>query len=95
MSGFDSGFGLWLNYLFGALWIGDAAVLCFAPAQHARVPQWAMLAIHGFLLFMVVNGAIVFAQGPMRLAAIAVLGILILLALFRGIPGRTALGAPS
>jgi hypothetical protein len=86
MSGFDSGFGLWLNYLFAMLWLGDAGLLWLAPLRHARLPRWFGLSMHGFLLFMVVNGAIVFAHGPMRVASIAALGGLILLALFRGLP---------
>jgi hypothetical protein len=43
------GGGLWLNYLFTVVWVGD--VLWWRP----RVRWWA----HGFLAFMVVNGTLV------------------------------------
>jgi len=38
--------------------------------------------LHGFMLFMVFNGAIVFAHGPMRPASMAVLSGLVLIRLF-------------
>jgi len=82
-TGVDSGFGLWLNYLFAIVWTADAAMLLIAPERYALRARWLTWAVHGFLLFMVANGAIFFAHSPMRPASIAVLSGLVLLALLR------------
>jgi hypothetical protein len=47
--GVDWGGGLWLNYLFTAVWVGE--VLWWRP----RVRWWAQ----GFLGFMILNGTVV------------------------------------
>lgn len=87
LTGFDSGFGLWLNYLFALVWSADVIWLWTAPAQYASRSRWMSWAVHGFLLFMVVNGAIVFAHGLTRWVSSVGLLALLLAALYRG---RTA-----
>jgi hypothetical protein len=64
------GGGLWWNYLFGFVWLGD--VVWRGPR-----PRWAGPAIHGFLAFLAFNATVVFESGPVRWAGLAAtLGLL-------------------
>lgn len=55
------GAGVWVNYAFVAVWLADAAWLAVSPARYQRRPRWAAWGVHGFLAFVVVNAAVVFA----------------------------------
>ena len=70
MTGVDSGTGLYLNYLFLAIWIADTlwwwAVGPEAGARFTRL-GWARFM---FFLFMFVNGAVIFADGRMRMVGL-------------------------
>ena len=70
------GGGIYFNYIFGLLWLGDVGWWWLAPASHRQRPPWVNALWCGFFLFMVINGAIVFGRGPVRW-----LGILICLVL--------------
>jgi hypothetical protein len=81
ITGINSGAGLYVNYAFVAIWIADAAWWwTVPPARAAVVGVWAW-ARFTFFLFMLVNGAVVFADGWMRglglCAVIAVLATLL------------------
>ena len=65
-TGFDSGAGLYLNYLFALLWIADAAWWWRRPDRYRHRSLQAFLLLHGFFLFMIVNGAVIFVDGPRR-----------------------------
>jgi hypothetical protein len=65
--GFRFGGGLYVNYAFLAVWLGDASWWWLRPASFAARPRALDAAIRLFLLFIFVNGAIVFASGPVRL----------------------------
>jgi hypothetical protein len=72
-TGFRTGFGLYLNYLFTLVWITDAVYWWLAGVTSYRDrPAWINLTLHGFFLFMIFNGAIVFTNGPARWLGIAV-----------------------
>ena len=58
-TGFDSGAGLWANYAFVVGW---AAVVW--RSWRGMAPAGLDFALHGFLGFMAVNGAVVFAPSP-------------------------------
>lgn len=64
VTGFRSGGGLWVNYLFLALWAG-VAWRWETLGQLGRRAWWA-----GFL-FMGVNAAVVFVPGPARWLGLA------------------------
>lgn len=70
-TGFESGIGLWVNYAFGA-------VLAFDVLQ-----QWLggrrrfASAIDGLVVFMIVNGAIVFADGAVRVYGVVLVAIVL------------------
>src|SRR6185295_15058430 len=66
VTGFDWGGGLYINYLFLALWTADAGWWWLRPATFDRRPKPLDRAVRAFLLFMFVNGAVVFAKGPIR-----------------------------
>jgi hypothetical protein len=69
--GFDSGIGLWVNYLFTAVWGADVAWWWRRPAGHAARPVAATALIHAFLFFIVFNGSVVFASGLSRWLGLA------------------------
>jgi len=56
----------WFNYAFPAAWIIDAAWLWSDEESYLRRRRDLSWGIHGFLLFMVINGAIIFAPDYVR-----------------------------
>jgi hypothetical protein len=74
LTGLDWGGGLWINYLFLAIWIADAFWWWWSPRSYRSPSSTLTSLITGFFLFMFLNGAVVFADGMMRvLGAAAVL----------------------
>lgn len=72
VTGLNWGGGVWLNYLFAGVWLGDA-VWRFAPGQtFERRPRWLTWAIHGLLGFIWFNATVVFGSWPMRIAGAGV-----------------------
>jgi hypothetical protein len=74
ISGF--GEGLYANYLFAVLWAADVAYWWLWPARYASRSPWIDRALHGFMLFMVVNSMVVFATGRIQWAGLLVLILL-------------------
>lgn len=65
--------GFYMNYVFLAWWTAEAAAWWRAPARYAARAPWLRWASRAFFVFMFVNGAIVFASGPVRvLGAVAI-----------------------
>lgn len=56
------GAGVWVNYAFVAVWLADAAWLAGWGMSYRRRPRWVAWGVHGFLAFVVVNAAVVFAR---------------------------------
>jgi hypothetical protein len=84
LSGIDWGGGLYLNYFFTAAWAADAAYWWLAGLEaYDRRPRWVGITLHAFFAFMAFNGAVVFARGPTRRIAVAIVACLALLALVR------------
>ena len=75
--GLDWGGGLWVNYAFTAIWVGEGLWWQLRPAHYARRPAAWTTAIRGVFLFMIANGAVIFASGPRRLLGVAVLAALV------------------
>jgi hypothetical protein len=65
--GFAFGGGVYVNYFFLALWTADAAWWWLSPATFRRRPPALDAGIRLFILFIFVNGAIVFPPGPVRI----------------------------
>jgi hypothetical protein len=74
--GFRVGGGLFVNYAFLVVWAADAFWWWWKPATFPSRPRVVDAAVRLFLLFMFVNGTIVFAHRTAR-----VLGVLAMLAL--------------
>jgi len=66
LTGWSWGGGLYFNYLFALAWMADVLWWWLAPASFALRPRWLTGSWHGFLFFMVLNGAVIFVRGPMR-----------------------------
>jgi len=81
------GGGLYWNYVFTAVWIGDVAWAWLGGyTQRAR---WIAYAVHGFLAFMFINATVVFGKGWIRMGG--VLGFVVLAAM-RIARGRSSVG---
>ncbi len=75
--GLPWGGGLWVNYAFTVLWVGEALWWQVRPAGHARrAPAWTP-AVRGAFLFMIVNGAVVFVDGSGRWLGMAIVAALL------------------
>jgi hypothetical protein len=66
LMGIASGWGIYVNYAFNAVWLGDAAWWWIAPASYVTRPRVISTVRRAFFLFMFVNGAVIFADGWMR-----------------------------
>lgn len=64
-TGVDSGSGLYLNYAFVAIWLAHAAWSWRRAEAAHRSPVTTF--VRGFAAFMFLNGAVIFADGWMRL----------------------------
>ena len=69
------GGGVFVNYLFLAVWILDAAAWRVAPGR-ARSPllQWALRA---FYFIVILNGAVIFAAGARRVLGVVIVGAMV------------------
>lgn len=69
------GSGIYWNYLFTALWVGDVGFWWWKGAPPLRV------GMDGFFAFMFLNGVVIFPQGNIRyfgaVAALLLLGLLL------------------
>jgi hypothetical protein len=63
--------GIYVNYVFLAMWLADVSWWWMAPATHATRPLQMERARLVFFTFMFLNGAVIFASGIGRLAGIA------------------------
>ncbi len=75
LTGLNWGGGLYVNYAFIALWVGDAMLWWRDRSRYERRSiAWrdALLAI---FVFMFVNGGIVFAHGPARAVGLIAVGV--------------------
>jgi hypothetical protein len=70
VSGF--GAGVFGSYLFTCLWVADAIWWWTLPRAYANRPVAVDVVLHSFMLFIALNGAIVFAQGAVRWASLSV-----------------------
>lgn len=78
LTGVAAGWGLYLNYALVLVWLADAAWWWRdARAYGTRSPRldWALFA---FFLFMMINGAVVFATSPMRIVGAFAVAVAIL-----------------
>lgn len=69
--------GIYVNYLFLLVWDADALWWCLHRDSYLRRPRWLSHSVRGFLFFIIVNGAVIFADGYARLlGAVATMSVL-------------------
>lgn len=71
VTGLDWGGGLYINYAFLVIWTADALWWWTSPDTYETRPAAVSMFVRGFLFFMFVNGAVIFADGWMRVLGIA------------------------
>ena len=77
MTGVASGSGLYLNYLFLAAWVGDCVWWWRSGVEAgARFDAIGSTRL-AFFLFMFANGAVIFADGWMRLVGLAGVSVVV------------------
>lgn len=62
VTGWHWGGGLYVNYAFNLLWLGDIAVCWHAFVTHRPLRSAYVAALHGLFVFMIFNATVVF--GP-------------------------------
>ena len=83
------GEGIYVNHLFTLLWTTDVLAWWLWPRWHAERPRWINIALHGFMLFVIFNAAVVFVEGPARWAGAALFAWLVgVAALRRAVSGK-------
>jgi hypothetical protein len=76
MFGIHSGFGLYWNYVFTAVWATDVVWMWMRPERYRRRSRWITVTVHVFLAFLFFNATIVFGSSWARaLGAILVTAI--------------------
>jgi hypothetical protein len=75
LTGLDVPFAIHANYAFLAVWLGDALWWWASPASHAARPGWVSVVVRGFILFMILNGAVLFADGWARVVGLVSIGL--------------------
>lgn len=76
LTGLEFGGGIYFNYAFLVVWLVDVAWQWLLLPGYYRRPRWIAWTLHGYLLLIAINGAIVFETGATR-----VVGVLICLCL--------------
>ena len=72
VTGRPIGAGLYLNYLFTAVWVLDAAWWWLDGASYRRRSWIGLVFVHGFFLFMIFNATVIFEDGAARFFGLVV-----------------------
>lgn len=63
VTGVRAGWGIWLNYFFGVVWIADTIWwYAVGDERYRKRNATSFWMLHGFILFMMFNGAFVFVD---------------------------------
>ena len=71
LTGVEFDGAIYVNYLFLLVWLADAAWWWASPRSYARRAPLLSSFIRGFIFFIIVNGAVIFADGLARLVGSA------------------------
>ena len=82
--------GIYVNYAFLALWLGDVCWWWLAPSSRAARPAGIETARIALFAFMFFNGAVIFASGIGRIVGVASVSLAILGFLTRRVTHRKA-----
>ncbi len=64
--GWNSGMGLYFNYAFALVWLGEIVWNAVSTRGYVGRACWITAGVRAFLFFMIFNGAVVFAHGLAR-----------------------------
>ena len=70
------GEGIYVSYLFTLLWSADVLYWWLRPDRYASRSPGIDRSLHAFMLFIVLNGMVVFESGPIRWAGLLGLAVL-------------------
>ena len=68
--GWNWGGGLFVNYAFVLVWLGDVTWFWTNRDSYSARPDWVRWGVRAFFLFMIFNGAVVFVHGAGRWAGL-------------------------
>jgi hypothetical protein len=95
------GEGIYVSHLFTLLWSADVVWWWLWPRGHAGRSPWLGGVLHGFMLFVIFNGTVVYEDGPIRWAGVVLFVVLGALFMHRlrerrtqPLPGRSECGPP-
>jgi hypothetical protein len=74
------GIGIYFNYAFVLVWLADAMWWIGLPKSYESRSRWITGTVYGFLIFIAINGTIVFASGIVRWISMAAVVVLLVLA---------------
>lgn len=77
LTGLSAGFGIYFNFLFVGLWLGDAIWLMGSEDSYLRRGTRVDRVVYGYLVFIAFNGAVVFVSGWFRWLSAALFLILV------------------
>ena len=77
LSGVNFSVGIYVNYVFLTVWAGDAAWWLADCDSYRRRPRALALVIRGFIFFVIVNGAVFFADGWARVLGAAATSLVV------------------
>lgn len=77
-TGLRWGWGIWVSYLFSALWVSETTWWWLAPDRYVTRARWMGRSMRALFLFMILNGAVAFVDGPLRWLGVAIVGVLLL-----------------
>ena len=75
------GVGIYFNYVFVLIWLADAMWWIGQPNSYENRISWINCTVYGFLIFIAINGTIVFETGIVRWVSLAALVVLLVLAI--------------
>jgi hypothetical protein len=82
------GEGIYVNYLFAAVWLADVLWMWVAPNAYRHRPRWVRFAVHGLLAFIVFNATVVFATSPFARGVAILLSVALAWQLIEKVRGR-------
>lgn len=86
--GWAFGGGIYFNYLFVMLWLIDGIWWLVNPATYLRRPRYWSFVVDGFLLFIAVNGTIIFESGFSRWLGVTLLATLLFCIMYKSYSGK-------
>jgi hypothetical protein len=69
--------GIYVNYVFLAVWSADAAWWWLAPRAYEHRARWISAITHGFIFFIMLNGAVIFADGWARVIGVVAIAAVV------------------